>query len=80
MRVKFLFIILYVMSENTKTIQLPEDLYNSLQELKQIFSQMTGQEIKEDADVIGILLSAFIDSVQGMQEQEWDSWIITEAK
>jgi hypothetical protein len=58
------------MSENTKTIQLPEDLYNSLQELKQIFSQMTGQEIKEDADVIGILLSAFIDSVQGMQEQE----------
>jgi hypothetical protein len=58
------------MSENTKTIQLPEDLYNSLQELKQIFSQMTGQEIKEDADVIGILLSAFIDSVQGMLEQE----------
>jgi hypothetical protein len=68
------------MSENIKTIQLPEDLYNSLQELKQIFSQMTGQEITEDADVIGILLSAFIDSVQGMQEQEWDSWIITEAK
>ena len=69
------------MADNTKTIQLPEDLYNSLQELKQIFSQMTGQEITDDADVIGILLSAFIDSVQGMQEGEkWqqDSGIITQ--
>jgi len=70
------------MTDNTqKTITLPEDLYNSLQELKQIFSQMTGEEIKEDADVIGILLSAFIDSVQGMEGQEGeqqDSWIITQ--
>ena len=69
------------MADNTKTIQLPEDLYNSLQELKQIFSQMTGQEITDDADVIGILLSAFIDSVQGMQEGEegqQDSGIITQ--
>jgi hypothetical protein len=55
-------------TQGTRTIILPEDLYSSLQELKQIFSQMTGQEITEDADVIGILLSAFIDSVQGMQE------------
>jgi len=69
------------MTDNTqKTITLPEDLYNSLQELKQIFSQMTGEEIKEDADVIGILLSAFIDSVQGMEGEEGqqDSWIITQ--
>jgi len=56
--------------ENLKTIQLPEDLYASLQELKTVFSQLTGQEIKEDADVIGILLSAFLDSVQWMQEGE----------
>ena len=56
------------MADNTKTIQLPEELYASLQELKQIFSQMTGQEITEDADVIGILLSAFVDSVQGLNE------------
>ena len=56
--------------ENLKTIQLPEDLYASLQELKTVFSQLTGQEIKEDADVIGILLSAFVDSVQWMQEGE----------
>ena len=69
------------MTDNTKTVVLPEDLYNSLQELKQVFSQMTWQEIKEDADVIGILLSAFIDSVQWMQEwenPEQNSWIITE--
>ena len=69
------------MTDNTKSIQLPEELYNSLQELKQVFSQLTGQEITDDADVIGILLSAFIDSVQWMQEgeegQQW-SGIITE--
>ena len=64
------------MSDNTKTVVLPEDLYNSLQELKQIFSQMTGQEITDDADVIGILLSAFIDFVQGMQEAEQDGGFV----
>jgi hypothetical protein len=53
-----------------KTIQLPEDLYNSIQELKAVFSQLTGQEVKEEADVIGILLSAFVDSVQSMQDQQ----------
>jgi len=64
-----------------KTIQLPEDLYNSIQELKAVFSQLTGQEVKEEADVIGILLSAFVDSVQSMQDQQWNenkSWIITQ--
>jgi len=68
------------MADNTKTIQLPEELYASLQELKQIFSQMTGQEITEDADVIGILLSAFVDSVQGLNEWEenWEWKIITQ--
>jgi len=72
---------MFKMTDNTKSIQLPEELYNSLQELKQVFSQLTGQEITDDADVIGILLSAFIDSVQWMQEgeegQQW-SGIITE--
>jgi hypothetical protein len=31
--------------------------------------------------VIGILLSAFVDSVQSMQDQQWNenkSWIITQ--
>ena len=68
------------MSETKKTIELPEDLYNALQELKQVFSQLTGQEIKDDADVIGILISGFIDSVQNLQEQAQEGGIITEGK
>jgi len=57
------------MSENKKTIELPQEIYDSIQELKTVFSQLTWQEIKDDADVIGILLSAFIDSIKGMQEE-----------
>ena len=69
------------MSETKKTIELPEDLYNALQELKQVFSQLTGQEIKDDADVIGILISGFIDSMQNLQEQAQEGGgIITEGK
>ena len=69
------------MSETKKTIELPEDLYNALQELKQAFSQLTGEEIKDDADVIGILISGFIDSVQNLQEQAQEGGgIITEGK
>jgi len=66
------------MTDNTKTIQLPEELYASIQELKQIFTEITGQEIKEDADVIGILLSAFVDSIQGWSEWEQDWETITQ--
>jgi len=70
------------MTDTKKTIELPEELYNALQELKQVFSQLTNQEIKDDADVIGILVSGFIDSIQNLQEQENanNSGIITEGK
>lgn len=61
------------MTDKLKQISIPEDLYESLQELKQVFSEMTWEDIKEDADVIGILLSAFIDSVQW-----WEEWEIVE--
>lgn len=61
------------MTDKLKQISIPEDLYESLQELKQVFSEMTWEDIKEDTDVIGILLSAFIDSVQW-----WEEWEIVE--
>lgn len=61
------------MTDKLKQISIPEDLYESLQELKQVFSEMTWEDIKEDADVVGILLSAFIDSVQW-----WEEWEIVE--
>ena len=56
----------------TKTIELPEELYASLQELKWVFTELTGQKIEKDEDVIWILLSAFVDSVQWMEEQWWE--------
>ncbi len=61
-----------IMVYTTKTIELPEELYNSLQELKWVFSQLTGQPIEKDEDVIWILLSAFVDSVQGMEDEWWE--------
>lgn len=60
------------MTDTTKTIELPEELYASLQELKPIFSQLTGETIEKDEDVIWILLSAFVDSVQGMENEWWE--------
>jgi len=69
------------MTDTKRTVELPEDLYNALQELKQVFSQLTGQQIENDADVIWILISWFIDSMQNLQEWEGENpGIITEGK
>ncbi len=61
-----------IMVDTTKTIELPEELYASLQELKWVFTELTGQTIEKDEDVIWILLSAFVDSVQGMENEWWE--------
>lgn len=54
---------------STKTIEIPEDLYNAIQKLKEVFKQMTGQTVEKDEDVIAILVGGFIDSLsQGMNE------------
>jgi len=71
------------MTDAKKTVELPEDLYNALQELKEVFSQLTGQKIESDADVIWILISGFIDSIQNLQENNnWENedGIITQAQ
>jgi len=80
--VMFLYGLLNNMLEEKKIIELPEDLYNALQELKQVFSQLTWEEIKEDSDVIWILVSGFIDSMQELQEQDnqQNQNIITDGK
>jgi len=57
------------MSDNKKTIQISEELYNAIQDLKTILSQLTGEEIKSDEDVIGILISGFLESLAGLQHQ-----------
>lgn len=51
-----------------KNIQISDELYDAIQQLKQIFAQMSGKPIENDEDVLSILVSGFIDSV--MHEQE----------
>lgn len=57
-----------------KTIEIPEDLYNAIQKLKEIFNEMTGQTVEKDEDVIAILVGGFIDSLsQGSHpEAAWE--------
>ena len=56
-----------------KTIEIPEDLYNAIQKLKDIFKEMTGQVIEKDEDVIAILVGGFIDSLSQSSNPE-DTW------
>ena len=61
------------MTENKKTIQVSEELYEAIQQLKNIFSQLTGQQIDSDEDVIGILVSGFIQSLE-QGASMWQGW------
>ncbi len=51
-----------------KNIEISAELYDAIQQLKQIFAEMSGKPIESDEDVLSILVSGFIDSV--MHEQE----------
>ena len=51
-----------------KNIEISGELYDAIQQLKQIFAEMSGKPIASDEDVLSILVSGFIDSV--MHEQE----------
>lgn len=55
------------MSEK-KSIEISGELYDAVQQLKQVFSEMSGKPLESDEDVLSILVSGFIDSV--MHEQE----------
>lgn len=50
-----------------KTIKVSPEVYDSIQELKEMFSEITWEKIKEDEDVLEILISWFIESLQ----EEW---------
>lgn len=54
-----------------KTLEVSADLYDAIQKLKEVFKEMTGQEVTEDQDVIAILVGGFIDSLsQSAQETQ----------
>ena len=65
-----------------KTIEISADLYDAIQKLKEVFKEMTGQEVAADEDVLAILVGGFIDSLaQSAQENGGataDAGIITE--
>lgn len=52
-----------------KHIEISQELHDAIQQLKQIFSQMSGKPIEKDEDVLSILVSGFIDSVMHENEE-----------
>lgn len=70
------------MSEEKKTIEISEDLYQAIQQLKGVFWEITWQQVESDEEAIGILVGGFIDSINAEQnngeesqgeEQSWDN-------
>jgi len=56
-----------------KTVEISEELYNAMQQLKQIFSQMTWNQIEDDEQVLWILIWGFIDSLNAWNfDEHWD--------
>ena len=73
------------MNNQKVTIEISKDLHEALQQVKQILSQLSWEQIQNDEDVIGILVSWFIQSLmaqwqQWQNPQQWEnnswSWII----
>ena len=46
-----------------KTIEVSQELYDAIQKLKEVFKELTGQDVTEDQDVLSILIGGFIDSL-----------------
>ena len=47
----------------TTTIEVPLELFDALQRIKEIFYQVSGQRVEDHADVIAILIGGFFDSL-----------------
>jgi hypothetical protein len=57
------------------SVEISQELHNSLQKLKMLFFQLTGKEVQSDEDVIAILASGFMDSLTQEFEQNQDGQI-----
>lgn len=61
----------------TKTIEVSEELYSAIQKLKEVFKELTGQDVEKDEDVLSILIGGFIDSLSqwapGSEQAAWDA-------
>lgn len=63
----------------SKTITVSDELYQALLELKGLFSQIVWEEIKTEEEVIWMLVTWFIESIENFEEENNDkSSIITD--
>lgn len=53
-----------------KTIKVSDEIKDAIEQLKDVFSEMLWEEITEDEDVIGILISGFVDSMDAEEGHE----------
>ncbi len=61
------------MTEEKKTIEISQELYDAIQQLKWVFGEITWQKIESDEETISILVQWFIDSLNS--EQGWtEQW------
>lgn len=60
------------------TIELGNDTYNALQQIKVIFSQITWEINLSDEEVIGILISWFLQWLEMQENQDNQSNILLE--
>ena len=61
-----------------KTIEVSEELFEAIQQLKWILKQITWQEIKTEEEIVWILVSWFIESLE--DEEGWEEDTIEESK
>jgi predicted CopG family antitoxin len=64
-----------------KNIEVSQELYDAIQKLKEVFKELTGQEITKDEDVLSILIGGFIDSLSQWApgaEGEQPAWVVEE--
>ena len=52
-----------------KQIEIGAELYDAIQQLKTIFSEMSGKPIEKDEEVLSVLVSGFIDSIMHEQQE-----------
>lgn len=58
------------MADLIKTIQVSEDTYSAIQEIKQVFKELSWESVEKDEDVINILINGFLESLDEMWDEE----------
>lgn len=66
-----LICLFYNMKTMDKTIKISNEMYDAIQMLKKNFSEMSWTQIDSDEDVLGILISTFLDAVN-WEHHHWD--------